>query len=438
MGSKKSRFLVLLIHAIIIIACFEQYVSPYEQVPGGIDVYDDKFREINGTLTRKFFMKHVLGPVPFSKYPGKYEIFEIQVPLKVNEDEVTVVNWDTHRRKVEPTRYDNQSFEWVRVIDGCAYPWGGAIINDTVYYHDMRHQNSFLFHWPKSGVFTEFRADVVFNYGHWGWQYGHWIIDFLPLVTMISPEMRKKAHILMQHQGKFGPILMNLFGFPKDHVHHMRRLQVFSSHHMYLTRPVMIQKMYVAMIRRMRLYFREKLSLDQKTPWRYVFYNRDNNRIIRNAGNIRRYIIRKYPQIDIDVYRDEERMNLGKSMRWADKLYFYNEMMFSMGMHGSGYLNVVFMQTNTVMLEIETGLSWTCIFTGLAKGLKIHLYTTRDITWRKHWQDGNILPVKALKFYDLLDMALTKALELEKGWKRLELEYPKFQVLQADGTFKLG
>lgn len=387
---------------------------------------------------RQFVVSRNYNRANFDTFPEPYDVVKVQTPLYLQEtDDITIENWDKEPEHPYQNIYATQSFEWIRVRNGHAFPWGGLYLNDTVYYIDMNYQKAGWGH-DKTGIFTEYMCDIVFNFHHMGAAYGHHILDYLPVVTMISPELRRKAYFLVRWCGDFARGGFPLFGIPPEHVIELEPSEMLYAKEVYSVRPLMMQGMYGMMLQRMREVFALKLGLDQTTPWRYILYNRWCSRKILNMDAFVNHANSVFPSLPWDLYKDEDRLNMTKGKEWAEKLYFYNEQMFSFGLHGSGHLNCIFMQSNTVIFIVETKESWGSIFMGIAKLFKRHLFVVRDKTF-SHWRSGHAIPIEKFKVFDLFDKAVTKCVALEKGWKRFKMEVThNVPLLRIDGTLATG
>lgn len=387
---------------------------------------------------REFWVSPTYKRANFDTYPGQYEIVKVDTPLHLpDKDEVIIESWDKSPTHPYQNIFPMQSFEWVKVRNGHAFPWGGIYMNDTAYYIDKDYQRAGWGH-DKTGVFTEYICDVVFNFQHMGAAYGHYIIDYLPVVTMISPEMIRKAYFLVRWCGDFAKGAFPLFGIRPEHIIELQPSEMLYANEIYSVRPLMMQAMYGMMLQRMREIFAQKLGLDQTIPWRYILYNRVQSRKILNMNAFIDHSKATFPNISWDLYLDEKRLEVPKDKEWAEKLYFYNQQLFSFGLHGSGHLNCIFMQSNTVIFIVETKQSWASIFIGISKLFKKHLFAVRDTTFC-HQRSGHAIPIEKFRIFELFDRAVRTCLALQNNWTRLHLNAThNVPLLHTDGTLVIG
>lgn len=369
-----------------------------------------------------------------------YDKFELQVG--------NPINGSCHLQSAEgyqPSwpRNETRKVSWLRFRGVQAFPFAGLLINGYVYHPDglsgevrQNNNNANFPKWRSSGIFKEFRVDCLLNFMHWGHQYGHYLIDYLPLAMTLSKDLRSKAHIMLPRDSRFARNFMNLFGFTNDQLVFAAPSEIYFADVLYTTQELHCQLMFISLIERVRRFFVSVLKLDVATPTRYVLYNRVTNRIIQNMPTILSFLQNRFPNLYFDVYREEDRMNLPQPMRWADKLLFFNEIMFCFGMHGSGTLNVLFMQANTVMMVIETRGSWASLFPGIARIRNMYLYAVRDVGLSNHWQKERKLPLKELKILEMLTEAVAKAYMISNEWSRPSTLLPPLPVLYSNGKIR--
>lgn len=363
-----------------------------------------------------------------------YQKFFMPIGVAVNSSEVVQVDWSSNPYVIPD--YSNQSCTWLKFQNVFAFPYSGIYYDSRIYFPPGSSESFENPQWRQSRNYTVYKVEYLLNFMHWSSLYGHFLIDYLPLVTTLSYELRLRSHVLMPVDMPHVHHLMTLFGFRDSNLHFAEEGKVYFGEHVYTTETLHMMLMFPGMITRMRMVFAKALNLDKKNPWRFVLYNRKSNRRIDNMDAIASFLCGKFPSVSFDLYRDEERMNLAPEKKWTDKMLFYNEMMFLFAIHGSGSLNAVFMQPNTVAVILETEGSWSSIFAAIAQACKLHLYTTRDRTY-KHYKRHREVPLKELKLLELLEMAANKAVDLSGKWYPIEVQKTiPYPVLFSNGEIR--
>jgi hypothetical protein len=114
-----------------------------------------------------------------------------------------------------------------------------------------------------------------------------------------------------------------------------------------------------------------------------------------------------FPELHFARYGDQRQFDT------PDQLHLFNKMMFAMRCHGSGLLNVIWMQSNTVFVVVESRQSDGNLFIAIAKVFRRHVFVFKEFRFnhfsRKVWLQ--------MKFVMLLvEAGIRRAREIEKRW----------------------
>lgn len=347
----------------------------------------------------------------FDSYPGAYRIQRIHTPVTERNQTITV-NW-------EQTHYDSyeglvgQYVDWLELKNAFSIQWGGVLFGQVAYYLDFPYQSSLSMYRGK--YFTEYEVGTLFNCLHRWTAYGHILVDFLPVLVLVSPNLRSNSYFLVPQRSK---VLLNLYalaGVAADRVLMARPGEIFRAKRMYMMRPLLRTYMHGYSLVKVRTLVLQKLGLMEGTPWRYIIYDRRKNRMVENIRELDLYLSSAFPKIKFDWYRDEQRLKLPEQQEWAEKIYLYRQFLFLFGMHGSGSMNAMFMHTGSVFCIIETEDSRGRIFMTLSRLFGIHGYFTRDNLFG-HFVEKGRLRFRELKIFELVHMAVTKAIQVSAHW----------------------
>lgn len=287
--------------------------------------------------------------------------------------------------------------------------------NETAYYaseaphascNDTYRQRTNLV--TKAGERSVVRHDIVFNSVNEHGVYGHILIQYLPLVMLTSPEMRKRAYFIVPWRSDYLLKMYKALGIMDDHVIVYEPDKIIFARRLYMLRPVSNQYAW-----RMAIDGLVKAwNLSHEQPTRYVLYNRRDRRTIANIGEIEAHLNKTFPQIKFEKYSDGARERIS----CVHLIQFFREIIFLFAMHGSGSFNAMFMQPGSVMCIIETAFSSGRWFVSMNKLFHIHAYITRD--WKfPHNVKSRSLPLKELRILELITLAVEKALESSMDWK---------------------
>jgi hypothetical protein len=289
------------------------------------------------------------------------------------------------------------SITWCLIRNAYYMHFGGILINRTIYY-DWKDNQIFDPHsFPPAFVVTPY--DVVFNFLHRWPAFGHYLIDFFPVLTVVSDEFKRDAYFIVREKIPFVCDAIRLFNIRESHLLGLGPTELVFAQEMYVVRPLQWEKMNALMIEHMRAIFAEELGLDKAPPYRYVLDDRPTRRVT-NSGEVLRHVRDRFPSTKFEVYEDQL---IGKM---KEIIHYFNEILLIVGYHGSGLLNVVFQQTNTVMIVIDANDNHPWIFPPLARILKRHLFLCRD---KKvgHGSSSRAMPLEQV--LPLLDRAIEKA-----------------------------
>jgi hypothetical protein len=178
-----------------------------------------------------------------------------------------------------------------------------------------------------------------------------------------------------------------------------------------MIRPLQMQMMNVLLLERMRAVFVEKLGLDFVKPFRFVIYNRKGKRYVLNCYKLFDRFVPLFPNITLELYEDAFQANVSANIR------YYNEMLFAFGCHSSGFLNIIFQQSNTVFAVVESKQSDGHLFVGIAKIFKRHAFIYRDFQFE---HSARVLKLPMNQIVPLVELAIRRAIKIQENNVRTE------------------
>jgi hypothetical protein len=132
----------------------------------------------------------------------------------------------------------------------------------------------------------------------------------------------------------------------------------------------------VFLITTLRKMFIERFNLHQKPPQKFLTFNRwKMSRAIGNYDELKAAVKEKWPAIPW-----EDSLHL-KTL--AEQAAYFDDVKFLFGVHGSVLANIIFMQDNTVVVDLQME-QWLLSFLWLSAYTGKHIVVGRDprITWR--------------------------------------------------------
>jgi hypothetical protein len=291
--------------------------------------------------------------------------------------------------------YRNYSITWERVKNAYAVAYGAVLIWDTVYSYSARQQLDLAPVIKSRGCYHH-----VFNFLHLWPAYGHYLIDYFPVMTVLSDYYRRNAYFIVREKCQFVLDAAPIFGVSVQRLLVVAPNKAIFAINLYMIRPLQMQCLTALFLHKMRNVFAHVWGLDRSIPFRYVFCNR-RDRNVTNVQAFLAHVHRVHPDLTIEIYFDE------LSGRSKETALFFNEMLFVMGYHSSGLFNMIFQQTNTVVMVIETITSDKALFPTLARILSRHCFIHR------HPAVGHPAPTRTMNLTGVIPIA-DRALERAK------------------------
>jgi hypothetical protein len=217
---------------------------------------------------------------------------------------------------------------------------------------------------------------------------------------------------------------IQLFGVPDSHIVELKYGELVFARELYMINPLQVHVMNAVLLLRMRRVFVRCLKLDDKRPFRFVLYNRPGKRFIRNFNVIFSHCERHYPSLPFELYQDE------KLKQFRENIVYYNEMLFAMGCHSSGFLNIIFQQSNTVAVVIESRQSDGNLFTSIAKIFIRHLVVFRDLLF-DHFTREVTLPLK--RVLPAMTKGIDLAINIRLHYVRIDYDLPRIATVLGPG-----
>lgn len=359
----------------------------------------------------------------FRSFPLSYK----RIPVNIGMHKLTALcNGSQHTVQL-PAKYQNQQIEWVVVKNATSYPFGGVFYSGSVFYFNPAGQHITLKNWPSKGIFTKQHHNIVFNYAASGFAYGHAILDILPLLTAIEPSLKAQSRFIMTTRAvSFVENALPLFGVPKENIIFLKQMELVTADVMVMVSPARYTTMDGSLLVRMRVIIAAKIGLDLHPPRQRIFYNRREGRRICDMRQIMKKTVSACSNVPARVYMDEMETGVQHPslamFPWAEKLYFFNQMIFLFALHGSGSLNAMFMQRDSVLCLIETRESDANIFKVLSELFLPNAFLRRDPR-AGHWQA--MIWLMGRDFLCFVRSAFQRSLELE--WHEEHLNAPAIE-----------
>jgi hypothetical protein len=238
---------------------------------------------------------------------------------------------------------------------------------------------------------------------------------------MVSDYYKQNGYFIVREKTAFVLDAAPLFGVSVERLLVLERNETIFAQNLYMIRPLQMEDVTPLFVHKMRDVFAQAWGLDRSVPFRYVFCNRPS----RNVTNVQAFLDHArtaHPNVTIGVYSDELS---GDSKRTG---LFFNEMVFVMGCHASGLFNMIFQQTNTVVMVIETGWSNGLLFPTLARIFRRHCFVHREFRiW--HWSGRPTLNLTGL--IPIADQALERAKQIQQNYFPVPNPQPWANVVLA-------
>jgi hypothetical protein len=315
--------------------------------------------------------------------------------------------------------YLNLGFAWERAKNVYCMHFGGIYFGGHLYYYDFMAQRS-----KPSSQYTVWHFDTIFSFLHRWFYYGHYIIDYLPVVSAISSDLQRSCLFIVRLRSVFSVSALRLFGVPDDHIVWLPYGTAAFGRHVILIRPLQMQRMNAALLEKMRSIFVARLELDKQPPFRYVLYNRKGKRHASNLHRLFKHVRPMFPRIAFELYQDEVQFEFRNQFR------YFNEMLVLFGCHGSGTLNAIFQQSNTVFVVVESKQSDGNLFVAIAKIFRRHAFLHRDYEF-DHFARSIKLQVKFV--FPLLEMGIRRAIRIAKNYRPVESASPPPEYVLGPG-----
>jgi hypothetical protein len=293
-----------------------------------------------------------------------------------------------------------------------------VLIQNTVYSYDRDEQIDVAKVLTSRGCYHH-----VFNFLHRWKAYGHYLIDYFPIVSMISDYYKQEGYFIVREKCAFVLDAAPLFGVSVDRLLVIAGNEAIFAKNLYMVRPLQMGNPTPLFIYKARGILAQGWGLDGTIPFRFVFCNRASRNVV-NLQEWLNHVRIAHPNLTIQVYCDELS---GLSKKTA---LFFNEMLFAMGYHASGLFNAIFQQPNTVSMVLETDRSNGLLFPILARVFGRHCFVYRDRR-TPHYSRSRAMNIAGLT--PIADLALERAKLIQQHYFRIENPQPWADVVLGWG-----
>ena len=226
------------------------------------------------------------------------------------------------------------------------------IYNNSFYIFDHSCHDRFINYTKTHNKIDEFVVryesfDSIIAVGHqFSTDFGHWLLEILPMIVAIPSSIKNKSKLLLPKKSFFVTSALEFFNYNLSNVIYGENTFVYGNN---------VYTMYAANCGRLNQWllcnFRaiviEKLNLDTNIASKYVLYNRKKgySRRIANFNELLYLVQLKYPNTKFEkgIYFDT----------FDKQVIYFNQIKLIFAVHGSLMANIVFMQENTVVVEMQ-------------------------------------------------------------------------------------
>ena len=241
--------------------------------------------------------------------------------------------------------------------------------------------------------------DSVISIGHqFSTDFGHWLIETLPMFAAIPLSIRNKSKLLLPKKSIFVTSALEFFNFNLSNVIYGQNAYAYGQK-VYTIYSANCGRINQWLICNFRAIVIEKLKLDKLTPTKYVLFNRKKgySRRIANFNKLFYSVEQINPEIKFEkgIFYDT----------FEKQVIYFNQIRLVFGIHGAVLANIVFMQENTVVVEMQmeimkTSFYYCAVLTGK------NFVVCRDSSISYRGKKPNIINI------DIAIEAITKALNI--------------------------
>lgn len=334
-------------------------------------VYNKISNIINTSINKLFIyfeVKNLIKPIIYGVFKENENAVKIQhnYPINYNTNDVELFKHANNYQSYNETVFN---FTKVNVSDkGVLFK--GYRNSWTCFPHKIfRYDYGFLYLLKLRLFKKKVVLDKSFNYivlfDFWSKSnYYHWLIDSLPRLLSIEQELAKADFSLLLPENGPKYILDSLSYFNINHI-------TFIKSNTYVSAENLILPYYLAgsghirpdKVLKLKHFFLDKIS--SKTSIKRIYASRatQNNRKISNEKEVVNLLIQKgFEIVYFENYTFEEQVSLVKN---AD---------FLVSSHGANMTNLMFMQSNTSVLELIKEINPNFCYWGLASSVNVNYY----------------------------------------------------------------
>jgi len=193
------------------------------------------------------------------------------------------------------------------------------------------------------------RFDSVIGFYHFGTRiYGHFFIDVLAPLTLLSKEIIQNSHYLFFHNVSYIHECLGIFNVSSDKIHVLKDTEFVFCNTVYMFSPWTHSFYGYIPYQRLREMFWNHFGLVKDSPKIILMFNRKRGRRhILNFNHIVESLKTKYPHQSFQILPEYNSVAQTANLVNQARVFF-------IGFHGSCFVNILFMQEGTHFLEIAT------------------------------------------------------------------------------------
>ena len=222
--------------------------------------------------------------------------------------------------------------------------------------------------------YTGYESVVCVGHQHSS-DFGHWFLEVLPALAALPKEVLRHSVVLLPRNGSHILDGLNLLGVNASQLVVGDERLVYAKR-LYTVDMPLCGDLSSHLVLNFRKLLAQKFGLGKKEPTKFLTYNRENmSRAIGNYKELMEAVKKKWPHIQW------EEAVIPKTI--SEQAKYFDDVKFLFCVHGSIEANLIFMQENTVVvdLQMEQWL-WSFIYLSAYTGKYITVGQDPAISWR--------------------------------------------------------
>ncbi|OHS98107.1 hypothetical protein TRFO_35525 [Tritrichomonas foetus] len=225
---------------------------------------------------------------------------------------------------------------------------------NTFYIPRRACQNEFHPKFPLSVKVKNITGITISICHAWSSKYAHMIFDVLPPLTLLPESVLTTSTFLVNESFPFVFDLLGCFQIQHSQICEIGKETFFYCESIITLNPHPFYQIHGTLLTQLRDHFVKLFELDKTSAFRFVVFNRQKTRMIRNFGEMYYEILIRFPQFPWEMRKP--------LIGFKVSALFYNEIKFLLGPHGADFANTLFMQKNSIVCEMQADLFVSCYF----------------------------------------------------------------------------